>query len=113
MTVVQFNAQSNQSLMILAWDGPNFGLPTLVGVAPGLSLNLWAPTCLSGFGSSLVFLDIRFGPSLRKKSGLFLGFEKWGIYARTRLGIVLGTPVIYNAPYKSHPMHKENKFRQY
>ena len=63
--------------------------------------------------SSLVFLDFRFGPSLRKKSGLFLGLEKWGIYARTRLGIVLGTPVIYNAPYKSHPMHKENKFRQY
>ena len=57
MTVVQLSAQSNQSLMILVCAGPNLGLPTLVGVASGLSLNLCGPTCFSGLGSSFVFLE--------------------------------------------------------
>ena len=54
---VQLSAHSSQSLIIMACDVPNLGLPTLVGVAPGFSLNLCGPTCLSGLGNSLVFFE--------------------------------------------------------
>ena len=46
ITDLQFKAHSNQSLTTVVCDGPNLGLPTLVGVASGLSLNLCGPTAV-------------------------------------------------------------------
>ena len=49
-------AHSTHSLIISAWAGPNLGRGTVVGVAPGISLNLWGGTPSIGLGKVFVRL---------------------------------------------------------